>query len=77
MAKIPIGMICVSKFSKILTNKNYFGFGLLAAELHFTMPEGKRIKLCKVVCDHCKVKLMIRSTEKECPVWGKPLPQLK
>jgi predicted RNA-binding Zn-ribbon protein involved in translation (DUF1610 family) len=41
------------------------------------MPEGKKIKLCEVICTHCKVKLMIRSTEKECPVCGKPLPQLK
>ena len=70
-------MICASIFSTILTNRANFGSRLLAVELRFTMPEGKRIKLCEVVCDHCKVKLMIRSTEKDCPVCGKPLPQLK
>ena len=64
-------------FQQYYPTKDRFSCGLLAAEFHCTMPEGKRIKLREVVCDHCKVKLMVRSTEKDCPICGKPLPPLK
>ena len=38
------------------------------------MTEDNRIKLNKIVCTKCKTTLMIRSTEKRCPVCGGFLP---
>ena len=67
---IRIGMICASLFSTILTNKTLTIMTWPSCE----MTEDNKINLNKVICTQCKATLMIRPTEKRCPVCGGLLP---